>query len=92
VSCPRSVTARQKELMNRKYDRDITDLTYNLDYVKTLAPDLNSTRSIVGPEQEKWIEDGLKASQDRGTVWKMVLNQVIFGTYVPLLHCDRKGC
>lgn len=78
--------------MDRKYDRDITDLTYNLDYVKTLAPDLNSTRSIVGPEQEKWIEDGLKASQDRGTVWKMVLNQVIFGTYVPLLHYDRKGC
>jgi len=64
----------------RKYDRDITDLSYNLEYIKPLAQDLESTRSLVGEQQEEWIEKGLKDSQDRGTVWKMVLNQVILGT------------
>lgn len=65
----------------RKYDRDITDLSYNLEYVKPLAQELDSTRSLVGEQQEEWIENGLKDSQERGTVWKMVLNQVILGTY-----------
>jgi alkaline phosphatase D len=64
----------------RKYDRDITDLSYNIEYIKPLAQELNSTRSIVGEQQEEWIETGLKASQDRGTVWKMIMNQVILGT------------
>lgn len=36
----------------------------------------------MGEEQEEWIEKGLKDSQERGTVWKMVLNQVILGTSV----------
>lgn len=67
-------------MIHRKYDRDITDLSYNLEYVKPLAQDLESTRSIVGEQQEEWIEKGLKASKDRGTVWKMILNQVILGT------------
>jgi alkaline phosphatase D len=67
-------------LDTRKYDRDITDLSYNVDYVQGLAKELNSSRSIVGPQQEKWIEDGLLASQERGTIWKLVLNQVIFGS------------
>jgi alkaline phosphatase D len=67
-------------LDTRKYDRDITDLSYNVDYVAGLAQDLSSSRSIVGPQQEEWIETGLKASQDRGTVWKFVLNQVILGS------------
>lgn len=67
-------------LDTRKYDRDITDLSYDVDYVAGLAQDISSSRSIVGPQQEEWIETGLKASQDRGTVWKFVLNQVILGS------------
>ena len=78
-------------LDTRKYDRDITDLTYNLEYIKPLAQDLESSRSIVGPQQEEWIEKGLKDSQDRGTVWKMVLNQVILGTYVTISAGDDIG-
>jgi len=71
-------------LDTRKWDRDITDLSYNVDYVQDLAVDIDSQRSIVGPVQEKWIEDGLSASQERGTIWKLVWNQVIFGSYVQL--------
>lgn len=67
-------------LDTRKYDRDVTDLTYNLDYVKGLAVELDSQRSIVGPKQEKWIEKVLSESKERGTKWRMLLNQVILGT------------
>jgi alkaline phosphatase D len=66
----------------RKYDRDITDLNYNTDYVQSLAVDIDSKRSIMGPVQEKWLEDGLNASQERGTVWRLIWNQVILGSYV----------
>ena len=67
-------------LDTRYYDRDITDLGYNLDYVESLALDMNSKRSATGPVQEKWMLDGGSASQARGTTWKMVLNQVLFGS------------
>lgn len=67
-------------LDTRKYDRDITDLSYNVDYVQSLAVDINSQRSIVGPQQEKWIEKVLLESKQRGTTWRMLLNQVILGT------------
>lgn len=67
-------------LDTRKYDRDITDLSYNVDYVQELAKDLESDRSIMGPKQEKWVEDSLLASKERGTVWRLIWNQVIFGT------------
>jgi len=50
------------------------------EYVGQLAIQLNSSRSIAGPVQEQWIMDSLKSSQDRGTVWRMILNQVIFGS------------
>ena len=45
-----------------------------------LAVQLNSSRSITGPKQEQWFEDTLSASKERATTWRMVLNQVIFGT------------
>ncbi|WVR08378.1 hypothetical protein IAU60_005433 [Kwoniella sp. DSM 27419] len=70
-------------LDTRKYDRDITDLSYNVEYVQSLAKDMNSSRSIVGPQQEEWIERGLSESQARGTVWKLVMNQVILGSQKP---------
>jgi hypothetical protein len=66
-------------------DRDITDLTPtipNLGYVSDLAVELNSTRSITGPVQEEWMLDTIDDSLDRGTAWRLILNQVIFGTQV----------
>ncbi|KAJ9102982.1 hypothetical protein QFC19_004539 [Naganishia cerealis] len=70
-------------LDTRKYDRDITDLTPtipNLGYVSDLAVELNSTRSMTGPVQEKWMLETLDDSVKRSTTWRMILNQVIFGT------------
>jgi alkaline phosphatase D len=67
-------------LDTRKYDRDITDLDYNVGYVAELAQQLKSDRSIMGPKQEKWVEDSLLASKNRGTTWRLIWNQVIFGT------------
>jgi alkaline phosphatase D len=55
-------------------------LNYNIEYIKPLAQELESTRSMVGEQQEEWIEKGLKESKERGTVWRMVMNQVILGT------------
>ncbi|KAJ9115429.1 hypothetical protein QFC22_005186 [Naganishia vaughanmartiniae] len=70
-------------LDTRKYDRDITDLTPNipnLASVSDLAVQLNSSRSMTGPVQEKWMLDTLDDSVKRHTTWRMILNQVIFGT------------
>jgi alkaline phosphatase D len=50
------------------------------EYVSKLAVDLESDRSIIGPKQEEWFLDTLKASNDRGTKWRMILNQVIFSS------------
>lgn len=67
-------------LDTRKYDRDLTDLTYNRELVADLAVDLESERSIVGPKQEEWLEGRLLESKEEGTTWRMLLNQVILGT------------
>jgi alkaline phosphatase D len=64
-------------------DRDITDLTPtipNLGYVSDLAVELNSSRSMTGPVQEEWMLETLDDSVERGTAWRLILNQVIFGT------------
>ncbi|KAJ9093940.1 hypothetical protein QFC20_007026 [Naganishia adeliensis] len=70
-------------LDTRKYDRDITDLTPtipNLGYVSDLAVELNSSRSMTGPVQEEWMLETIDDSVERGTAWRLILNQVIFGT------------
>jgi len=64
-------------------DRDITDLSptiENKDYVAALAVDLNSSRSITGPVQEAWMLDTIEKSMEKGTKWRMLMNQVIFGS------------
>jgi alkaline phosphatase D len=35
-------------------------------------------RTLIGDDQETWLLDSLKASRDRGTVWRFIGNQVIF--------------
>ncbi len=67
-------------LDTRKYDRDVTDRGDDLDYVASLAVELNSTRSITGLKQEEWFLDTLGDSLHRDTQWRLVLNQVIFGS------------
>lgn len=56
-------------LDTRYYDRDATD-----------RPDLQlqEDRSIMGPKQERWLEDTLIDAQARNATWKLLGNQVQF--------------
>jgi len=64
----------------RKYDRDLTDLYWNTDLVSKLATEVDSNRSIIGDTQRDWFLQQLSNSQQRGTRFTLVLNQVIFGS------------
>ncbi|KAJ3798698.1 PhoD-like phosphatase-domain-containing protein [Lentinula aff. detonsa] len=58
-------------LDTRQYDRDITDAIIN-----TLAAFPN--RSLMGFEQEKWFFNTLSQSQNRGAIWRVVGQQIVF--------------
>ncbi|KAF8212314.1 PhoD-like phosphatase-domain-containing protein [Mycena galopus ATCC 62051] len=58
-------------LDTRNYDRDVTDVI-----VGSLATFAN--RSLMGAAQEKWFEETLIQSQERGAVWRIVGQQVVF--------------
>lgn len=62
-------------LDTRQYDRDITDVYYNTDYVASISNDTN--RSLMGGKQERWFYDNLQKSQNRGAIWKIVGQQII---------------
>ncbi|KAJ3786798.1 PhoD-like phosphatase-domain-containing protein [Lentinula aff. detonsa] len=62
-------------LDTRQYDRDITDLYYNT-VINTLAAFPN--RSLMGFEQEKWFFNTLSQSQNRGAIWRVVGQQIVF--------------
>lgn len=63
-------------LDTRQYDRSITDLYWNTDYVAALAND--ASRSLMGGRQEKWFYRQLTESAARGAVWRVVGSQLIF--------------
>ncbi|KAL1744013.1 PhoD-like phosphatase-domain-containing protein [Schizophyllum fasciatum] len=63
-------------LDTRQYDRDITDLYYNTEFVGSLANYAN--RSLMGAQQEQWFADTLSQSQSRGAVWRVVGQQIVF--------------
>ncbi|KAF7294999.1 Alkaline phosphatase D [Mycena indigotica] len=62
-------------LDTRQYDRDVTDVDYN-HVIASLAdiPD----RSLMGAAQEKWFSDTLIESQNRGAIWRIVGQQIVF--------------
>ncbi|THH31130.1 hypothetical protein EUX98_g3043 [Antrodiella citrinella] len=64
-------------LDTRQYDRDITDLYYNTDFIETLSATVQN-RSIMGAAQEKWFYDTLTQSQSRGATWRIVGQQIVF--------------
>lgn len=41
-------------------------------------------RSMLGPQQEAWLHDGLRRSQRAGTAWRMLGQQVMFSPFLPL--------
>jgi len=63
-------------LDTRQYDRDITQLPYNNDLVASVATFAN--RSLMGAAQEKWFQETLTQSQERGAVWRIVGQQIVF--------------
>jgi alkaline phosphatase D len=63
-------------LDTRNYDRSITILDWNDEYVADIKDDAG--RTLMGSHQENWFYNQLSASNDRGATWRLVGNQIIF--------------
>ncbi|KAJ4288398.1 hypothetical protein N0V90_011633 [Kalmusia sp. IMI 367209] len=63
-------------LDTRNYDRSITDLYWNTDYVHDISNDAG--RSLMGPRQEHWFYSQLSASASRGATWRVIGSQIVF--------------
>ena len=63
-------------LDTRQYDRSITDLYWNTEYIKTISDDTG--RSLMGSRQENWFYRQLTESKARGATWRIVGSQIIF--------------
>ena len=63
-------------LDTRQYDRSITDLYWNTDYVHAISNE--GSRSLMGPRQEHWFYNKLIESQKRKARWRIIGNQIVF--------------
>jgi alkaline phosphatase D len=63
-------------LDTRNYDRSITTLDWNDDYVAQLRDDAG--RSLMGSHQENWFYNQLSKSNNRGATWRIIGNQIVF--------------
>ncbi|KAH7074144.1 PhoD-like phosphatase-domain-containing protein [Paraphoma chrysanthemicola] len=63
-------------LDTRNYDRSITTLNWNNDYIEELKDDAG--RSLMGSAQENWFYRSLSESKKRGATWRIIGNQIIF--------------
>lgn len=63
-------------LDTRNYDRSITDLYWNTDYVADIIND--ASRSLMGSRQENWFYNQLSQSASRGATWRIIGSQLIF--------------
>jgi alkaline phosphatase D len=63
-------------LDTRNYDRSITDLNWNTDYVTTIRNDAG--RTLMGSKQENWFYRTLSESKERGASWRVIGNQIVF--------------
>ncbi|OTA64587.1 alkaline phosphatase-like protein [Hypoxylon sp. EC38] len=63
-------------LDTRNYDRSITDLSWNSDYIDLIRND--ASRSLMGSHQENWFYNQLSRSSERGATWRIIGNQIIF--------------
>lgn len=63
-------------LDTRNYDRSITGLGWNDEYIEEIRDD--PSRSIMGHHQEKWFYGSLSESDERGAAWRVIGNQLIF--------------
>ena len=63
-------------LDTRQYDRSITDLYWNTDYVHAISNDAG--RSMMGSRQENWFYNNLISSAERGATWRVIGSQTVF--------------
>ncbi|KAL1600006.1 hypothetical protein SLS59_006079 [Nothophoma quercina] len=70
-------------LDTRSYDRNITRVSWNDEYVYEISNDAG--RSIMGSHQENWFFRQLSESKERGAAWRVIGNQMIFS------HINRTG-
>jgi alkaline phosphatase D len=63
-------------LDTRNYDRSITDLYWNTDYIHAISNDAG--RSLMGPRQEHWFYNQLSESSQRGATWRVIGSQIVF--------------
>lgn len=63
-------------LDTRQYDRSITDLYWNTDYIHQISNDAG--RTMMGSRQENWFYNQLSASQSRGATWRLIGSQTVF--------------
>ncbi|KAE9988944.1 hypothetical protein EG327_003157 [Venturia inaequalis] len=63
-------------LDTRNYDRSITTLDYNNEYIYDISNDAG--RSLMGSRQENWFYRTLSDSSSRGATWRIIGNQIIF--------------
>ncbi|KAL8740706.1 MAG: hypothetical protein Q9184_008461, partial [Pyrenodesmia sp. 2 TL-2023] len=61
-------------LDTRQYDRSITDLYWNTDYVRQISND--ASRSLMGSRQENWFFSQLTNSAERGATWRLIGSQI----------------
>ncbi len=61
-------------LDTRQYDRSITDLYWNTDYVNTISNE--ASRTLMGSRQENWFYGQLSASHNRGATWRVIGDQI----------------
>jgi alkaline phosphatase D len=70
-------------LDTRQYDRSITDLYWNTDYVHSISNDAG--RSLMGSRQENWFYRSLSESSKRGATWRIIGSQIVFA------HVDQSA-
>jgi len=63
-------------LDTRQYDRSITDLYWNTDYIHSISNDAG--RSLMGSRQENWFYNTLSSSAERGAAWRIIGSQTVF--------------
>lgn len=63
-------------LDTRNYDRSITSLGWNNDYINLIKDE--ASRSLMGARQESWFYKSLTKSKERGAKWRVIGSQIIF--------------
>lgn len=64
----------------RNYDRSITDLGWNQDYIPLISNDAG--RTLMGSHQERWFYRQLSESSSRGAAYRIVANQIVFSRLI----------